>query len=153
MPFWKECKSRFDGYQLRGLCLGASQGGEPLKSTQEAPPSHDHVSGGNALPADFINSKWKLWDPLQWTIHLWWVAEPIIVSQTFQAHAGKRHWWVGWAVKTQESLKSEFATFRWNSDSSNSISTVTLRFVSWSSPASACCSSCWSGGLTGCRNT
>ncbi|XP_056908880.1 uncharacterized protein LOC130536752 isoform X1 [Takifugu flavidus] len=33
-----------------------STGGAPLKSTQEAPPSHDHVSGGNALPDDSINS-------------------------------------------------------------------------------------------------
>lgn len=102
MPFWKEYTLRFDGYQLRGLCLDASQGGAPLKSTQEAPPSHDHVSGGNALPDDFINSKWKLWDLSQWTIHLWWVAEPIVVSQTFQAYVEKEmYWWVGWVVKTQ----------------------------------------------------
>lgn len=34
-----------------------STGGAPSKSTQETAPSHGHISGGNALPADFINTQ------------------------------------------------------------------------------------------------
>lgn len=73
--FFEECALRFDGYRLKGLCLDASQGGAPSKSTQETAPSHGHISGGNTLPADFINSKWKLWDLSGRTMPLWgwWV--------------------------------------------------------------------------------
>lgn len=57
---FQECTLRFDGYQLTGPCLDASQGGAPSTSTQETPPSHSHISGGNALPVDLINSECKL---------------------------------------------------------------------------------------------